>query len=84
VLISVIGIVLTAAYSALGDAARVPRQAQRKYPRLQRHQLPRSVLAGAAPVPVRLLGVFPFFLLDWMDVSVKGLVSMLSTAGGHG
>ena len=31
-----------------------------------------------------ILGIFPFYLLDWMGPSVTNLVSMLRAAGGQG
>jgi NADH-quinone oxidoreductase subunit M len=81
VLISVIGIVLTAAY-LLWAMQRVflgPLNLKYKdFPDISFRetfsQAPLLFLCVA-------LGVFPFFLLDWMDLSVKNLVALL---GGNG
>ena len=81
VLISVIGIVLTAAYLLWAMQRVFLGPLNKKYEgypdisfRETFSQAPLLFLCVA-------LGVFPYFLLDWMDVSVRNLIALLGGAG---
>jgi NADH-quinone oxidoreductase subunit M len=77
VLISTIGIVITAAYLLWAMQRVFLGKLNEKYKDLPDISF-REVFSQAPLLFLCiLLGVFPFLLLDWMSVSVRGLVSML-------
>ncbi len=83
VLISVIGIVLTAAYLLWAMQRVFLGKLNEKYKDFSDISF-REVFSQAPLLFLCvLLGIFPFLLLDWMEVSVKGLVTMLTAAGGN-
>jgi NADH-quinone oxidoreductase subunit M len=83
VLISTIGIVLTAAYLLWAMQRVFLGKLNEKYKEFPDISF-REVFSQAPLLFLCLaLGVFPFFLLDWMNVSVEGLVGLLrGTAHG--
>ena len=83
VLISTIGIVLTAAYLLWAMQRVFLGKLNEKYKDFPDISF-REVFSQAPLLFLCLaLGIFPFILLDWMNVSVHGLVGMLRGAG-HG
>jgi len=82
VLISVIGIVLTAAYLLWAMQRVFLGKLNEKYKDFSDISF-REVFSQAPLLFLcLLLGVFPFLLLDWMNSSVSNLVATLSKAGG--
>jgi NADH-quinone oxidoreductase subunit M len=83
VLISAIGIVLTAAYLLWAMQRVFLGKLNEKYKEFPDITF-REVFSQAPLLFLCLaLGIFPFFLLDWMNVSVEGLVGLLrGTAHG--
>jgi NADH-quinone oxidoreductase subunit M len=82
VLISVIGIVLTAAYLLWAMQRVFLGKLNEKYKDFSDISF-REVFSQAPLLFLcLLLGVFPFLLLDWMNSSVANLVATLSKAGG--
>jgi NADH-quinone oxidoreductase subunit M len=77
VLISTIGIVLTAAYLLWAMQRVFLGKMNEKYKDFPDISF-REVFSQAPLLFLCLaLGVFPFFLLDWMSVSVRGLIGTL-------
>src|SRR5580765_5080674 len=77
VLISTIGIVLTAAYLLWAMQRVFLGKLNEKYKELPEISF-REVFSQAPLLFLcLLLGIFPFLLLDWMGVSVRGLISTL-------
>jgi len=82
-LISAIGIVLTAAYLLWAMQRVFLGKLNEKYKEFPDISF-REVFSQAPLLFLCLaLGIFPFFLLDWMNVSVEGLVGLLRGTG-HG
>jgi NADH-quinone oxidoreductase subunit M len=82
VLISVIGIVLTAAYLLWAMQRVFLGKLNEKYKDFSDINF-REVFSQAPLLFLCIfLGVFPFFLLDWMNSSVANLVATLSKTGG--
>ncbi len=84
VLISVIGIVLTAAYLLWAMQRVFLGKLNEKYKDFSDISFRETFSQAPLLFLCVLLGVFPFFLLDWMEVSVRGLVTMLSNGGAGG
>jgi NADH-quinone oxidoreductase subunit M len=83
VVISAIGIVLTAAYLLWAMQRVFLGKVNEKYKGFSDISF-REVFSQAPLLFLCLaLGIFPFFLLDWMDVSVKSLMGVLNGTG-HG
>ena len=84
VFISVIGIVLTAAYLLWAMQRVFLGTLNEKYKSFTDISF-REVFSQAPLLFLCIvLGVFPWLLLDWMNVSVASLVAMLKTGGGAG
>jgi NADH-quinone oxidoreductase subunit M len=81
VLISVIGIVLTAAYLLWAMQRVFLGKLNEKYKDFSDISFRETFSQAPLLFLCVLLGVFPFLLLDWMDVSVKGLITMLRASG---
>ncbi|MFN0242643.1 MAG: NuoM family protein [Planctomycetota bacterium] len=81
VLISTIGIVLTAAYLLWAMQRIFLGKLNEKYKDLPDISFRETFSQAPLLFLCILLGVFPYLLLDWMDVSVKNLVAMLKVAG---
>ena len=77
VLISTIGIVLTAAYLLWAMQRVFLGKLNEKYKDLPDISFRETFSQAPLLFLCILLGVFPFLLLDWMDVSVKDLVVLL-------
>jgi NADH-quinone oxidoreductase subunit M len=84
VLISVVGIVLTAAYLLWAMQRVFLGKLNEKYKDFSDINA-REVLCQAPLLFLCiLLGVLPFLLLDWMDASVVNLIETLRVAVGQG
>jgi NADH-quinone oxidoreductase subunit M len=77
VLISVIGIVLTAAYLLWAMQRVFLGPLNKKYEGYPDITFRETFSQAPLLFLCIVLGVFPYFLLDWMDVSVTNLVALL-------
>ena len=81
VVISVIGIVLTAAYLLWAMQRVFLGPLNEKYKGFSDISFRETFSQAPLLFLCILLGVFPYLLLDWMDVSVQNLVALLGGAG---